>query len=194
MPSPLSADHADDNVPTIVWLDYYAEHTPGVRPSLNASTLLGDFGEPQPDCSLRILPEHGGRTRIEDGFIAEGPELIVEIAKSSRRIDLGPKKADYESAGEQAARRIRADADRDAEVVRDTAQAAAVLTRKRADADADGIRNQAHATDREFYTFLQKLETYKQMLGKTSDMLLLSSKHPLFQLMLNPPGEKPAKP
>ena len=30
-----------ENVPTIVWLDYYAEHTPGVRAGVNASALLG---------------------------------------------------------------------------------------------------------------------------------------------------------
>ena len=99
MPSPLSRDHADENVPPVVWLDYYAEHTPGVRGGINASIFLGDYGEPQPDCALRILPECGGRTRHAGEFIAEAPELIVEIAKSSRRIDLGPKKADYESAG-----------------------------------------------------------------------------------------------
>ena len=98
MPSPMSRDHAVENVGPIVWLDYYAEHTPGVSACLNASVLLDDLGEPQPDCSLLILPGHGGRTRIEGEYIAEGPELIVEIAKSSRRIDLGPKKADYERA------------------------------------------------------------------------------------------------
>jgi membrane protease subunit HflC len=114
------------------------------------------------------------------------PAIFERIRSERKR-----KAADYESAGEQQARKIRADAERDAEIIRATAQANADLTRKKADADADRIRNEAHAQDREFYTFLQKLETYKQMLGKTSDVLLLSSKHPLFQLMLNPPGEKP---
>jgi Uma2 family endonuclease len=99
MPSPRSQDHGDENVPVLVWLDYYAEHTPGVLANLGSTVLLDNLAEPQPDSSLRILPELGGRTRIEDGFIAEAPELIVEIARSSRRIDLGPKKADYERAG-----------------------------------------------------------------------------------------------
>ena len=115
------------------------------------------------------------------------PAIFERIRSERKR-----KAADYESAGEQQARKIRADAERDAEILRTTAQANADLTRRKADTAADQIRNEAHAQDREFYTFLQKLETYKQMLGKTSDMLLLSSKHPLFQLMLNPPGEKPA--
>jgi membrane protease subunit HflC len=117
------------------------------------------------------------------------PAIFERIRSERKR-----KAADYESAGEQQARKIRADAERDAEIIRTTAQANADLTRKKADVDADKIRNDAHAQDREFYTFLQKLETYKQILGRTSDMLLLSSKHPLFQLMLNPPGEKQEKP
>lgn len=99
MPSPTSAEHGDDNGPVFVWLEYYAEHTPGVRANLGSTILLDDLGEPQPDASLRILPDHGGRTRTEGGFIAGAPELVVEVARSSRRIDLGAKKADFERAG-----------------------------------------------------------------------------------------------
>src|SRR4051812_12769443 len=75
MPSPLSFDHGDENVPLVIWLDYYAENTPGIRQSLNASTLLDDQAEPQPDLSLRILPECGGQVRHEGGYIVGGPEL-----------------------------------------------------------------------------------------------------------------------
>ena len=99
MPSPMSLDHGDENGPVFIWLDYYGEYTPGVRPNLGSSLLLDNLGEPQADCSLRILPEHGGQVRHEGGYIVGAPELIVEIARSSRRIDLGPKKADYERAG-----------------------------------------------------------------------------------------------
>lgn len=110
------------------------------------------------------------------------PAIFERIRSERKR-----KAADYESDGEKRAREIRAAADRDAEIIRATALAKADLLRRQADADADRIRNDAHSKDREFYTFLQKLETYKQMIGKTSDLLLLSSRHPLFQLLLNPP-------
>jgi Uma2 family endonuclease len=98
MPSPLSADDGVHNIPVVVWLDHYVEFTPGVRASLSASILLDDLGEPQPDVSLRILPEYGGQTRLEGGFIAGAPELVIEIARSSRVIDLGAKLQDYERA------------------------------------------------------------------------------------------------
>ena len=54
----------------IVWLDYYAEHTPGVQVLDNATTILGWKSEPQPDGLLRIQPECGGRTRDEGGTFA----------------------------------------------------------------------------------------------------------------------------
>ncbi|MGZ3335756.1 MAG: Uma2 family endonuclease, partial [Isosphaeraceae bacterium] len=36
-----------------------------------------------------------------EGYFAGAPELIIEIARSSRAFDLGAKKADYERAGVQ---------------------------------------------------------------------------------------------
>ena len=70
MPSPLSYDHADVNAPVVSWLVDYERATRGVRVTVNASTLLDDLGETQPDVSLRILPEHGGQTRIEGKYLA----------------------------------------------------------------------------------------------------------------------------
>ena len=65
----------------------------------NATTILGWKSEPQPDGLLRILPEYGGRTWKEGGFLHGAPELVVVVAKATRYIDLGPKLRDYERAG-----------------------------------------------------------------------------------------------
>ena len=99
MPSPVDLAHGIAHVPVIVWLDYYAERTPGVQVMDNATTILGWKSEPQPDGLLRILPEYGGRTWDERGFVQGAPELVVEVAKATRYIDLGPKLDDYERAG-----------------------------------------------------------------------------------------------
>jgi hypothetical protein len=48
---------------------------------------------------LRILPDWGGRTRDESGFLHGAPEFVAEVSKATRYVDLGPKKADYERAG-----------------------------------------------------------------------------------------------
>jgi hypothetical protein len=99
MPSPVSREHGKVQVPVIVWLDYYAEKTPGVEVLDNATTILGWKSEPQPDALLRILPEWGGHTRDEKGIVRDAPELVAEVAKATRYVDLGPKRDDYEQAG-----------------------------------------------------------------------------------------------
>ncbi|MBX6313828.1 MAG: Uma2 family endonuclease [Isosphaeraceae bacterium] len=99
MPSPVGPEHSRAHVLVIVWLDRYAEATPGVEVLDNASTALDLKGELQPDAQLRILPECGGQTRTEQKIIVGAPELVVEVAQSTRYVDLGPKLADYERAG-----------------------------------------------------------------------------------------------
>jgi Uma2 family endonuclease len=99
LPSPAGVEHCEAHVPVIVWLDYYAENTPGVRAMDNATTILSAKGEPQPDGLLRVLPEFGGQTWNEGGFVHGAPELVVEVAKATRYVDLGPKLGEYERAG-----------------------------------------------------------------------------------------------
>lgn len=99
MPSPVGPEHGRAHIPLLVWLSYYEENTPGVEVLDNTSTALGPTSEPQPDAQLRILPEHGGRSQAERRFIRGVPELVVEVAHSTRYTDLGPKLDDYERAG-----------------------------------------------------------------------------------------------
>jgi Uma2 family endonuclease len=81
-------------------LELYAAGTPGVEAGHNATAILGEESEPQPDLALRLLPEYGGRSRLNAGEYVEGPpELLAEIAYSSRDIDLGRKRDDYQHAG-----------------------------------------------------------------------------------------------
>jgi Uma2 family endonuclease len=99
MPSPVGLAHGLAQVPVIVWLDYYAEKTPGVQVMDNATTIMGWKSEPQPDGLLRVVPECGGRTWNEGGFVHGAPELVVEVSKTTRYVDLGPKLTDYQQAG-----------------------------------------------------------------------------------------------
>jgi Uma2 family endonuclease len=99
MPSPSSLDHGDLDSLILYWLRYYRRATPGVQVSSNASVLLDDQGEPQLDALLRILPECGGQSRKEGKYLGGAPELAVEVALTSRKVDLGPKFEDYRRAG-----------------------------------------------------------------------------------------------
>jgi Uma2 family endonuclease len=99
MPSPLGIEHGERDGEVSDWLGHYKRFTKGIRRALNATTQFDDYGEPQPDLLLLIREELGGQTRIVDGYVVGAPELVVEIAKTTRKTDLGPKKADYERAG-----------------------------------------------------------------------------------------------
>jgi hypothetical protein len=97
--SPLSRPHGGGSFDVTTWLGVYCARTPGTEGLENATTLMDELGVPQPDSQLRILPECGGQSRDEGDYVAGAPELVAETARSSRKIDLGVKRDDYERAG-----------------------------------------------------------------------------------------------
>jgi Uma2 family endonuclease len=71
--SPVGEDHAFYQSLLVMILASYATKTPGVRSGDNATLILGDDTEPQPDVLLRIEENYGGSARKNaDGYV-EGP-------------------------------------------------------------------------------------------------------------------------
>jgi Uma2 family endonuclease len=99
MPSPVRGEHGEHDDDVSYWYGHYKRFTKGLRSGKYSTVILDVIGETQPDGHLRIPRELGGQTRIERGFIVGSPELVIEIARTSRHYDLGAKKADYERAG-----------------------------------------------------------------------------------------------
>jgi Uma2 family endonuclease len=99
MPSPVSRQYSIFHLPLATWLGNYQAATLGCRGGLEGTWLMGERNVPQPDIAMRILPEHGGQSRDEGKYTAGAPELIVEVAASSRARDLGIKLKLYESVG-----------------------------------------------------------------------------------------------
>jgi len=100
VPSPLKRRHGVHHLLLGALFAAYAARTPGVEAGDNATVLLGEDAEPQPDLYLRLLPESGGQSRTtDDDYVLGAPELIAEIAHSSRAIDLHAKKDDYARYG-----------------------------------------------------------------------------------------------
>lgn len=97
--SPLSVPHGSGSFDVTTWLGLYRARTPGVQGLNDTTTLMDDLGVPQPDSQLRILPECGGQSRDEGDYVGGAPELVAETARSSRKLDLGGKRDDYERAG-----------------------------------------------------------------------------------------------
>lgn len=96
VPSPLRRLHGSRHLRIGTLLSVYEGNTPGVEAGDNATILLGDESEPQPDLYLRVLPDFGGQSMTNrDDYIVGAPELIIEVALSSRSIDLHAKREDY---------------------------------------------------------------------------------------------------
>jgi len=100
MGSPVRLIHAQPDTLIQGWLFTYSAYTPGTLAAGNATVRLDADNVPQPDALLRVLPECGGRCRIDSEGLLEGPpELIVEIAASSASIDLRDKLRVYRRSG-----------------------------------------------------------------------------------------------
>lgn len=118
------------------------------------------------------------------------PEAVRASIAERIRSERQRKVTEYQSEGNREYTRIVSEARRDAAKIVTEARAKKQRLEGEADAEADAIRNEAHAKDRDFYTFLQKLAAYKAMLSETRDLLLLSSKNDMFDLLLKPPAKK----
>lgn len=100
MPSPAKADHARPNALLLTLLGLYESETPGVAVISDATIILDEDSEIQPDGGLFVLPEKGGQVRInDDGYLMGAPEWVGEIASSTASYDLHSKKTAYEQAG-----------------------------------------------------------------------------------------------
>lgn len=100
--SPLRIKHGRPDHRFSGVLFAYCAATPGTEGQNNTTTIMGERTEPQPDSALVILEEYGGQTRDGDGeddYTHGAPELVIEVALSSRSIDLHAKFRDYERAG-----------------------------------------------------------------------------------------------
>jgi hypothetical protein len=98
MPSPVSVEHGDMDGDVGTWLGTYKVASRGTASGHNTTSFLLD-DTPQPDINLRILPEFGGSSWVEDGYLHGVPELLTEVCRSSAAYDLHVKLDLYQAAG-----------------------------------------------------------------------------------------------
>lgn len=115
------------------------------------------------------------------------PEAVRASIAERIRSERSVRVASYESEGRRRAAEIASEAEKDARTLEAEARAKKTRLEGAADVEADRLRNDAQSADPAFYAFLQKLRTYQSLLSETRDVLLLSSRHPLFDLLLSPP-------
>ena len=99
MASPVSDIHCFAHGDLNGWLWFYAQKTPGCRAGSDGTWIMGPDSVPQPDITMRILPQYGGQSTTAGKYAAGAPELIVEVSGSSSSRDLGVKLELYRKAG-----------------------------------------------------------------------------------------------
>lgn len=100
MASPLSLGHSSYDGKVGLILELYEIATPGTQVTHNATAILDDESEPQPDLGLRILPDYGGQSgTTPDDYVKGAPELVVEVAHSRRALAMHGKRDDYQRTG-----------------------------------------------------------------------------------------------
>lgn len=102
MASPLRNRHGRSGSHLSGCLFLYSAATPGTEVQDNTTTILGAESVPQPDSALLIRSECGGQSHDgsgDDDYTYGAPELVADVAYSSRSIDLHGKFRDYERAG-----------------------------------------------------------------------------------------------
>ena len=92
--------HGRPHASILTWLGMYVAATPGCDFSDNATLLLANDNEVQPDALLRLAPAHGGASRVtDDDYLYGPPELVIEVAASSAAYDLHDKRQMYAQNG-----------------------------------------------------------------------------------------------
>jgi membrane protease subunit HflC len=118
-------------------------------------------------------------------------DLTPEVSESVyRRMEAERKRVanQLRSTGAGDAEQIKADADKQREVLLAEAFREAQKIKGHGDAKAASIYSEAYGRDSEFYAFYRSLETYKDSLNSKSDVLVLDPNSDFFKYFKNGPG------
>ena len=116
-------------------------------------------------------------------------DFAPEISESVfRRMEAERKRVANEqrSIGSAEGEKIRADADRQREVLRAEAYRDAQRVKGEGDAKASAVYAQAFGQNAEFFTFYRSLEAYRSSFRNRSDVMLLDPSSEFFKFMKNP--------
>lgn len=98
-PSPVSYAHSRGDFIFSDLIAQYAKALKLIEVAPNATVILSEDDEVQPDILVRIPQELGGSSRLVGKYLHGAPEFVAEIAYTSRAIDLHLKKGRYAKGG-----------------------------------------------------------------------------------------------
>jgi membrane protease subunit HflC len=120
-------------------------------------------------------------------------DLPQEVSQAVyRRMEAERKRVANElrSQGSAEAEKIRADAERQREVIVAEAYRDAQRIKGQGDAKASATYAQAFQQNPEFYAFYRSLEAYRQSLKNKSDVLVLDPSSDFFKYLKSPSGKR----
>jgi membrane protease subunit HflC len=123
-------------------------------------------------------------------------DLPAEVSESVyRRMEAERKRVANElrSQGHAEAEKIRADADKQREVIVAEAYREAQKIKGEGDARAASIYAQAFGQNPEFYAFYRSLEAYRNSFGSKNDVIVVEPNSDFFKYMKNRGGDKAVK-
>lgn len=101
VPSPASVGHTWRHAAVLGWLSQFAASATSAEVHAEATVILDDQNEVQPDALVRVAGSSGTSDVSRDGYITGPPELIVEVALSSASYDMHVKRDVYARSGVQ---------------------------------------------------------------------------------------------
>ncbi|MEH6504310.1 MAG: protease modulator HflC [Cycloclasticus sp.] len=92
---------------------------------------------------------------------------------------------DFRSRGKEAAERVRADADKQAEIILATAYKESQELRGKGDAQAAETYATAYNRNKEFFGFYRSLDAYRKSMGSGNDLIVLEPNSDFFKYFKN---------
>ncbi|MGB1580007.1 MAG: protease modulator HflC [Nevskiales bacterium] len=115
------------------------------------------------------------------------PENVSESVYNRMRSERKQVAAEFRAEGAEEAEKIRADVDREREIILANAYNKAEQIRGEGDAGSADLYAKAYNRNRDFYEFYRSLELYRNSVGDNGDMLVLKPDGELFRYF-NPGG------
>jgi membrane protease subunit HflC len=167
------------------------------------TSAAGAGGKTKVDVTLEDLRKHLLDTLTDQVRAEYGIELIdIRLRRFNHpvavrdsifqriRSERSKEATKYLSEGDRQASNILSEADQEVREKLANARSEEEKIKAAADIEAQKIRNDAYSQDQKFYAFLKEMDQLQSILGGPKTILLLSTHHPMFRSMFQPPGAK----
>ncbi|MBE1283142.1 MAG: protease modulator HflC [Rhodobacteraceae bacterium] len=119
------------------------------------------------------------------------PQANLKATFDRMKAEREREATDERARGNEAAQRVRAQADRTVVELVSDANREAEIIRGEADAERNAIFAEAFGKDPEFFEFYRSLSAYERALGGTNSSMVLSPNSEFFNYLKSPTGQTP---